>query len=325
EVVSPDRRNYRMREAAARGQTGAGGASESHLAAFVTASSPPSLGSSPLKVAYFVHDLNDAAVKRRVEMLRAAAAEVSLVGFHRGGPPEAVIAGAPATDLGETYDSRLAHRSLKLALSLASPAAVEAARGADVILARTLEMLTLASLARRLAPGPRLAYECLDIHRLMVSGGVPGQVLRRLERALMRDSDLLIVSSEAFLASYFEPRQGLGRKLRLPVLLVENKVFDLKIEPPFRRPPRAPGPPWKIGWFGVIRCRKSFELLSDLAARRPDLVEVRIRGRPSRAVFPEFEREFAAAPGVVFGGPYDDSELDRINRRVHLTWAIDFY
>ena len=32
-------------------------------------------------------------------------------------------------------------------------------------------------------------------------------------------------------------------------------------------PPRpAPGRPWKIGWYGAIRCQRSLDILSDLAA-----------------------------------------------------------
>ena len=44
--------------------------------------------------------------------------------------------------------------------------------GADVVLARNLEMLIIASRARNLyAPRAALVYECLDIHRLLLSQG----------------------------------------------------------------------------------------------------------------------------------------------------------
>ena len=36
-----------------------------------------------MKIAYFVHDLSDAAVAKRVGMLRDAGAEVALFGFRR--------------------------------------------------------------------------------------------------------------------------------------------------------------------------------------------------------------------------------------------------
>ncbi|MDO8323579.1 MAG: glycosyl transferase family 1, partial [Phenylobacterium sp.] len=64
-----------------------------------------------MKLAYFVHDLNDPAVARRVRMLRAGGAEPVVLGFYRGDAPPDMIAGAEAVDLGRTYDGRLGHRA----------------------------------------------------------------------------------------------------------------------------------------------------------------------------------------------------------------------
>ena len=48
-----------------------------------------------MKLVYFVHDLNDPAVHRRVRMFHAAGAAVSLVGFYRGDPPAEVDGTVP--------------------------------------------------------------------------------------------------------------------------------------------------------------------------------------------------------------------------------------
>jgi hypothetical protein len=279
-----------------------------------------------LKIAYFVHDLTDPAVARRVRMLQAGGAEPVVLGFRREDAAPETVEGAPVVDLGRTYDGRLGHRA-KAALLTALGAARFRGHLADapVILARTLEMLAIAEAARRFAGSrARLVYECLDIHRLMLGEGAKGRAMRALERALMRRADLLVVSSPAFLTAYFEPRQGLGRDLALETLLVENKLLELApaAEPPRAAPPS--GPPWRIGWFGAIRCRRSLDILTDLAARRPDLVEVRIHGRPAHAEFDDFDGQVARAPGVSFGGPYKASDLARLYGEVHLCWAIDY-
>lgn len=279
-----------------------------------------------MQVAYFVHDLSDAAVLRRVKMLRQAGADVRVLGFRRTAEAPACIAGAPATDLGRSFDGRLGARALGVAAQvLRAPFLGTALRDADVVLARNLEMLVVAWAARRWrAPRARLAYECLDVHRLMVSQGWAGRLLRWVERALLRRAQLLVISSPAHLRCYFEPRQGLNHSLRLPVLTIENKVFEPAPTAPCEAP-RPPGPPWRIGWFGMLRCRRSFELLRELAGRQPGRVEVVMSGRPSERELADFEAEVARAPGMTFTGGYDPEDLRQMYRSVHFTWAIDYF
>jgi hypothetical protein len=283
-----------------------------------------------MKIAYFVHDLTDPAVARRVRMLQAGGAEAVVLGFRREDRAPSDVAGAPVVDLGRTYDGRLGHRAKATALAALSARRFrDQVQGAEVILARTLEMLAIAQAARRACGAKaRLVYECLDIHRLMLGEGAKSRAMRAVERALMRRADLLVVSSPAFLSAYFEPRQGVGRELPIPTLLVENKVLELEGagDPAPAGPPAdpPPGPPWRIGWFGAIRCRKSLDILTGLAARRPDLVEVRIHGRPAYAEFEAFDAQVAAAPGVSFGGPYKPADLPGLYGGVHFCWAIDY-
>lgn len=278
-----------------------------------------------MRIAYFVHDLADPAVAKRVRMLRAGGARLVVTGFHRG-EEAPVIAGVRTIDLGRTYDGRFLQRMAKVFGCLFRTATLRSAlSGADVVMARNLEMLLLAAVARALfRPMAGLVYECLDLHRLMLSTGWFGRLLRALERRLMRGVGLLIVSSPAFVRSYFEPRQGLGAGLELPWRLVENKVFDPR-PMAVRQIAPSPGRPWKIGWFGAIRCQRSLDILSDLAARRPDLVEVVIHGRPSRTEFRDFDAQVTATPALRFGGAYTADDLPDLYAGVHFTWAIDYF
>jgi hypothetical protein len=280
-----------------------------------------------MKVAYFVHDLSDAAVARRLRMLRAAGTDVTVIGFRRAAETVSELVGFPVFDLGRTYDAQMRHRAGQvLAWSLRNGAFRDRLGGAQVFLARNLEMLAVAAAARRaVEPRPPLVYECLDIHRMMLADSAPGRLARATERALMRLCDLLIVSSPAFLSGYFEPVQKIGRS-GLKTLLVENKTLDLDAGATSAAfEPRPPGPPWRIGWFGVLRCRKSLNILTALAARRPDLVQLVVRGRPTPAVFENFDAAIDGVPAIRFGGPYDPSELPGLYRETHFTWAVDYY
>ncbi len=277
-----------------------------------------------MQVAYFVHDLSDSAVARRIGMLRAAGAQVRLLGFRRTAGAPATVAGLEPYDLGRTHDARLAARAVAVAANLVKlPSFRRFVDGADVILARNLETLVLAAAARALhAPRARLAYECLDIHGAMLSPGLRGRLLRRLEGALLDRCDSLLVSSPGFVREYFEPFQGARSRPRLQSVLVENKVFG----PQPARPPRPPpGPPWRIGWFGMVRCRRSLDALHDLARRRPDLVEVIIRGRPSYTEFDDFEGQCASLPNLRFLGPYAPQDLPALYGETHFNWSIDYF
>ena len=275
-----------------------------------------------MKIAYFVYDLADAAAARRAEMLQAGGAQLAVAGFRRSEKPVARLAGVPALDLGRTFDGRLAHRAGLVALRCVQVAAVrDIVRAADVVLARNLEMLAIAAAARRAyAPGAKLVYECLDIHRMMCGSGPAAVALRALEGALLRSCSAVMVSAPAFITEYFEPRHR-----RLPrMLLVENKVLRASGPVARRAVARPAGPPWRIGWFGNLRCRKSVQLLKDIARRCEGAVEIVMRGRPSAHTLPDLERLIAGTPHVRFEGPYAQTELARIYGEVHFVWSVDY-
>ena len=271
-----------------------------------------------MKIAYLVYDLSDAAAARRVAMLQSGGAELAIAGFRRSERAPSHLAGAPALDLGRTFDGRLAHRAALVASRCLKVSGLkETVAGAEVILARNLEMLAIAAVARRAyAPRAKLVYECLDIHRMMCGSGPASVTLRALEGALLRSCAAVIVSAPAFVTEYFEKRHP-----RLPpMMLVENKVLG-RAERPAAAARRA-GPPWRIGWFGNVRCRKSVALLKEIVRSAP--VEVVIRGRPSAHTLPDLEALIADTPQIRFAGPYAQSDLERIYGDVHFAWSLDF-
>ena len=109
--------------------------------------------------------------------------------------------------------------------------------------------------------------------------------------------------------------------------MVENKVLLLDDQDlPESGKPRPAGPPWRIGWFGMIRCRKSLEMLGALASQADGAVEIVLRGRPSASVFPDFEAAIAKFPHLRFGGPYRNPEdLPALYGDVHFSWTLDYY
>jgi succinoglycan biosynthesis protein ExoL len=279
-----------------------------------------------LHVLYLVHDVSDPAVRRRVKMLRAGGARITLAGFRRTADPVAEIEGLAPVDLGPTRDGRFAQRIGAVARAAVSIGArLGAVPRPDLVIARNLEMLALARRANgAFGAGVPIVYECLDIHRLVLRNDLVGMTLRGAERHLARDVKLLVTSSPAFVANYFEP----FGQIDAPIELIENKYFDAAPAPaddlPENEGPIAP--PWRIGWFGALRCRRSLELLAAFTRRQNGRFEVVLRGRPALTEFADFHAFVDAEPWLSFRGPYRNPEdMAAIYHEVHFSWAIDFF
>jgi succinoglycan biosynthesis protein ExoL len=255
-------------------------------------------------------------------MFHAAGAEVRLLGFCRGPVPRDVEGIVPVP-LGQTSDAKMIHRAgavLRAATRLRQWAPAFA--GTDAVMARQLETLVLAALARAIyARRATLVFECLDIHRLMSGNGIASTVLRAIEGRLLRMCQGLVVSSPDFIRAHFARAY-----FHLPpVTLLENKVLASERGDPSDAA-RPAGPPWRIGWYGIIRCAASLRLLAALATTHPGEVEVVIRGRVARTAVPDFDAIVAATPGLSFGGPYDRThDLPALYGGVHFAWAVDFF
>ena len=274
------------------------------------------------RVAFFAFDWGDAAVRRRVDGFAVDGIAVDGFAMHRGRAdrPDWVVA-----DLGETRDNAYLHRVTSIVRG-ARRAVAERARlaAADMFLARNLDMLATAFLARRMAGlATPVVYECLDIHRLMVREDMIGRALRRAEGRMLSRSAGLWVSSPAFLTEYFERHQA-GR---YRAELIENRmvpVAGLSLRPDPQETPDA-ARPLRLGWFGNLRCPRSLRLMEQLAAAFPGQLEIVLRGYPALGEIPDFEARVAACPGIQYGGRYKaPEELGEIYDSVDLVWAGDF-
>jgi succinoglycan biosynthesis protein ExoL len=280
-----------------------------------------------LHVLYFAHDLADPAVRRRVLTLQAGGARVTLAGFRRGENALAAIPGIQPIELGRTRDGRFVHRLAVVARTLASlKPGLRRVDKPDVIVGRNLEMLAVANRANSILGGDiPVVYECLDIHRLLLRDDLAGKAIRLAETRQGGKAQLLITSSSAFVDQYFRGLSGLD----LPILILENKVLALdrseRKESGRARPPED-GKPWKIGWFGALRCRRSLALLAEFSRKAEGRFEIVLRGRPAYSEFDDFDGFVRNEPFVDFHGSYSNPEdLPDIYQDVQFSWTIDFF
>jgi len=197
-----------------------------------------------------------------------------------------------------------------------------AARDCKVVYAFGLDQLLVAYLTTIGRKGrPTVAYEVGDIRAVLLSRSASGYLARALERFLIMRTDVLVVTSDAYFSEYYskflKPR-------RLPrCLVVENKLdADLLPARTGAREPSASDNDGRIriGYFGLLRCPRSWTILTELASRHPDRFHVTFRGL--HMVPAELVAEAAKRPNVEIHGPYrSPSDLDELYGSVDLVWA----
>ncbi len=275
-------------------------------------------------IAFFGHDSGDAAVRRRVRAFQDDGLDV--VGFMmRRGPDEQRE--WENVDLGETRDAAFVHRALQVfkGARLAANAREKLAR-ADVIYARNLDMLACAFLAKRHCKlATPVIYESLDVHRLLTRNDPIGAVFRMVERALLKRSRGLVVSSPGFLRNHFERRYGALEN----TFLVENRMVSGANYGTRRSIESSETGEsvvlLRIGWVGNLRCARSLDLLCALADALPNDVEIRLHGQPSRIEVPVFEPRVNARKNMRYFGRYKAPEdLAQIYGEIDVVWAGDF-
>ena len=272
-----------------------------------------------MRLGYLVHNLNDAAVERRCRMLEAGGAQVTPAGFCRDAEVADALASRGAFSLGQSHDAAMAQRALATAKNALFGGQLRAHfQHCDILIARNLEQLAIAS---RIADGRPLVYECLDIHRALLGRSLAAKAVQTVEGLLLPKCDLLITSSPAFIRNHFN-----HRPLDAEAVLVENKVLLDPIDAPLA--PRAERPsdrPITVAWFGMLRCKRTLEFLSDLVARSEGQIEVLIAGKPSPAELPDFESRVGSVSGINYLGPYSYSDLPELYAKCDFAWSIDWF
>ncbi len=272
------------------------------------------------RIAFFAHDAADAAVRRRIQGFRDDGLEV--VGFTMRRRDD-VNPEWENVDLGRTFDGAYVQR-IKSIFRGAKLAAAQRQKlaSADVIYARNLDMLATAFLAKRYSGlKTPVIYEALDVHRLLTRKDLIGLVFRRIEGALLKRTRRLVVSSPGFLGNYFEKRHH-GQ---YTASLIENRLAA-GADYADRPAPALPAfSPLRIGWIGVLRCKRSLGLLTRLARELGPAIQIELHGAPALTEVPDFHEQIQDLQNITYHGRYRSPEdLARIYNDLHVVWAGDF-
>lgn len=275
---------------------------------------------------YFAPDFTEVATIARARAFLDHGFRPAIFAFRRGRYNCAFRASWPEVDLGRTRDGRYLHRAAALCRALPVLWACRSwLREASIFYARNLDQLVLALVARWIARRSGLAvYEVLDVAPALTDSGRLGWLMRLAERFLLRQVGLLVVSSPGFLKHYYRPAQD----YRGPHFVLENKLYA---PTPAASGAHVPSGPvldrgryrWVVGCFGLIRGQTTFDLITRLAGRLPDVLFY-FRGVVT-TVDPEiFNRAMARHDNMIYGGPYvNPDDLAGLYGAVDFVWTLD--
>lgn len=201
----------------------------------------------------------------------------------------------------------------------ALPIVRAAARETDAIYTFGLDTLFLGWLASRALDNQvKTIYEVGDIQEVLVGNSWVSKIVRRLERHLVQQVDLLVATSEAYITEYYHGMRGLTD---FPYQVIENKL-DASSLPQLSSPTLYDN--WdgtlRIGYFGVLRCRRSWEILKKAVERGEGRIRLYLRG----ILFglEDFEEEIKTMSYVDYDGPYVvPNDLPTMYGQVDMVWA----
>jgi succinoglycan biosynthesis protein ExoL len=127
-----------------------------------------------------------------------------------------------------------------------------------------------------------------------------------------------VSTSPGFVEKYYQDRLGMRD---LPSLVIENKVDPDVTPKPLARAREARGP-IRIGWFGMLRCERSWQLLRRVAREGDGRFQVVLRGVPTDrlADIPERVRD---EPHIRYEGSYSvPDDLPEMYGDVDLCWMV---
>jgi len=264
----------------------------------------------PTRVLFLLPVVTHVRYRKRMEALTALNLDIEVLAFERPYYP-----GKPKinyTSLGSISHNNYLKRILPFLKAL--PKIWRHARKTDVIYCFGLDMLLLAWLVKMLLGKPvTLLYEVGDIREVLLGTNLKSKLARVLETFLVQRIDRLILTSKAYYEHFYE---GI-LKLSVPYQVIENKL-----EPGFVSEQAMLPPSYRLGYFGVLRCPRSWEIMNQLAKEG---MSIYIRGFP-RSPLNLSEDDLSSTAehqdNLTYGGTYlAPDELTSIYEQVELVWA----
>jgi len=197
-----------------------------------------------------------------------------------------------------------------------------AAKHAEVIYTFGLDVLLLGWLSKFcLRRNIKIVYEVGDIREILLGEYFYSRLFRLIERVMLKRIDLLVATSEAYVTGYYVGIQGLHN---IKYHVIENKLDIDRIPNNVQVHKFNKDNVIRIGYFGIIRCRRSWEILKKAVSLSNGRIRLYVRGIPMG--IENFEQEAEATPYVTYNGSYVyPDDLVDMYRQIDVSWIAHYH
>lgn len=283
------------------------------------------------KVSVFLRNCTEARMIKRMRQLKDNGFKVLGFSFRRRRYNDDYVPEWDNIHLGDIAHEKYCRRILAICRSMLLIFKYrKELRDVDLFYANMLDPALLALFARVISVNTApIIYEVSDIYLPFVQRDIMGYGVRLLEKVVLRHIRCLVVTSPGFMRNYYWPIQNYNKEW----FLLENKIYPPIVSSKDSQSSSASEPTscqdsselkWVIGYFGTLRCVKSWEMIKLLAREIPEKVEFYLRGVSLRINQRDFFRTLEDFSNIKYGGEYRYPEdLPQIYNAIHLTWCID--
>lgn len=263
------------------------------------------------KILFFTTAIEHTTFRRTAKMLQEEGADVHIIGFTRNNFPKGTD-DLSVESLGVlshgNYISRI-FRLFKFLFVLR-----KRARDYDVIYNFTLDTLIISRIAL-LFSKKKWIYQIQDIRTIYFGHSIKSKIARLLENFFIKKIDLLVVSSYDYYTNYYKQKYGISPD---KVVVIENKLVKGSISLD-SIDNKSNNDIISIGYFGVMRCKRSWEILKKSASNIKS-IKLYLRGKP--VAMPFIEEEIISIPKINYEGVYKSpDDLNELYNKVDIVWA----
>lgn len=264
-----------------------------------------------VNVFIFTTSIEHTTHRKAARLLQSNGANVLYSGFCRNNFPEGKLEGIKVVRLGNVSHGNYFKRLITGIKTIKKIRAL--GKDSDIVYCFTLDGLIISYLSF-LFSKKKFVFQVQDIRPIFFGTSLISKLAKVLEKYTLRHVSLLVVSSPNYYNDYFKPEYAFPEER---VLVIENKLVS---EVAYEERVTDSFDPIVIGYFGVLRCSRSWECLFNTVSKNQVGLRLYLRGKID--AIPEMEKLIVPFKNISYGGMYRSPEdLADVYSKVDLVWA----